>query len=61
MSSVDEVFEIQESEYEAFDKFDFDDKLIGDIGSVSNNKYIEAAYQSIVRLDKIRDGLTSTD
>ena len=40
LDSIAEEAEIRQSEYEAFDDFDFDDKLIGDIGVVSQNKVI---------------------
>lgn len=43
-SSIAEEDEVGESAYEAFDKFDFDDKLIAEIGKVSDNRIIEAAY-----------------
>jgi hypothetical protein len=35
--------------------------MIGEIGKVSDNRIIEAAYQSLVRLHKIQDNITKTD
>lgn len=61
LSRIVEEDEVAESAYEAFDKFDFDDKMIGEIGKVSDNRIIEAAYQSLVRLHKIQDNITQTD
>lgn len=51
LSSIPE--EVRESEYEAFDKFDFDDKYLNNIGQVSRNKVIQATYASIVQLQNI--------
>jgi hypothetical protein len=35
--------------------------MIGEIGKVSDNRIIEAAYQSLVRLHKIQDTITQID
>jgi hypothetical protein len=58
LSSIQE--ELPESEYEAFDKFDFDDKFLNDLGNVSKNKVIQNTYDSIIKLQRVQENLVQS-